>query len=94
MSGDLRRRKPPASIVMPTPPDLQALVRQYGGYHRIPNDAWAKHYDQMIQVWTWLAMRHFHKHTARKHTKRKINSSNNDAADDQAHDRRSGSIVC
>jgi hypothetical protein len=71
VSGDLRRRKLPPSIVMPTPPDLQALVDQYGGYHRIPNDAWAKHYDQMIAVWVWLAMRHFPKESRRKTTPRK-----------------------
>jgi hypothetical protein len=60
---------------------LQAFVHQYGGYHRIPNDAWAKHYDQMITVWVWLAMRHFPKHTARKRTKRKIISANDDASE-------------
>ena len=85
MSGDPRRRKLPA-IVMPTPPDLQALVHQYGGYHRIPNDAWAKHHDQMISVWVWLSQRHFPKHTARKRTKRKLNSANNGTDDDAVRD--------
>ena len=92
MSGDLRRRKLPPSIVMPTPPDLQALVHQYGGYHRIPNDVWAKHYDQMITVWVWLAMRHIpkdaraRKPTARKRAKRKINFTTSDAHCGDAHD--------
>ena len=74
MSGDARRRKPPG-IVMPPAPDLQALVTQYGGYHRIPNEAWAKHYNEMITVHVWLAMRHIPKHTP-KRRKRKIKISN------------------
>ena len=64
-------------IVMPATPDLQALVDQYGGYHRIPNEAWAKHNNQMATAWVWLAMRHIPKEsrkpgkrapTARKRT--------------------------
>jgi hypothetical protein len=48
---------------MPPAPDLQALVEQSGGYHRISREAWAKHYNQMITVWVWLAMRHFPRKT-------------------------------
>jgi hypothetical protein len=49
-----------AAVTMPPlPADLQTLVAKYGGYHRIPNDVWADHYNQMITVWVWLTMRHF-----------------------------------
>jgi len=43
---------------MPEPPDLQALVRQYGGYAKIPDTAWATYDDQMQIVHGWLGARH------------------------------------
>jgi hypothetical protein len=48
-----------AAVVMPAPRDLQILVTKYGGYHRIPADAWADYHDRCITVWVWLAHRHF-----------------------------------
>jgi hypothetical protein len=51
---------PPAgAVVMPPAPDLQALVEKHGGYHCIPRDAWAEHFNKMIDVQVWLTMRHF-----------------------------------
>jgi hypothetical protein len=44
---------------MPPLPDLQALVTKYGGYHRIPADAWADFHNRQIAVWVWLVHRHF-----------------------------------
>jgi hypothetical protein len=32
------------------PPDLQDLVRKYGGYHLIPPEAWTQ-YDQALVNW-------------------------------------------
>jgi hypothetical protein len=50
---------PPAgAVIMPPAPDLQALVTEHGGYHRIPNDVWADHFNKMIDVQIWLTMRH------------------------------------
>jgi hypothetical protein len=52
---------PPAgrAITMPPLPDLQTLVTKHGGYHRIPNEAWADYYNKWITTRVWLAMRHF-----------------------------------
>jgi hypothetical protein len=44
---------------MPPLPDLQALVAKYGGYHRIPCDAWADFHNRQIAAWVWLVHRHF-----------------------------------
>ena len=32
------------------PPDLHALIREYGGYSKIPPTAWAK-YDRDMEQW-------------------------------------------
>ena len=47
------------AVTLPPLPDMQALVHQYGGYHRIPNGVWADHYNRLITVQVWLTMRHF-----------------------------------
>jgi hypothetical protein len=46
------------AVTVPPLPDLQALVTKHGGYHRIPRDAWADHYNRLITVQVWLIMRH------------------------------------
>jgi len=40
--------------VAPVAPDLQALVARFGGYHRIPPEAWAQHDQELAAYQAWL----------------------------------------
>jgi hypothetical protein len=86
--------------IMPPTPDLQALVAQFGGYHRITLQAWAAYDLQMSVTWVWLAQRHVPKEsrakmkqqkaTARKRRKVQNKSSENGDVDASVRDMRSG----
>jgi hypothetical protein len=43
---------------MPPPPDLQKLVKRFGGYDKITSEAWAKYDKQLTATHEWLAAHH------------------------------------
>jgi hypothetical protein len=44
--------------IMSTPPDLQSLVNECGGYSRITSEQWAKYDEQLSAVHAWLRLHH------------------------------------
>jgi hypothetical protein len=43
---------------MPPPPDLQKLVEEFGGYHKVTPEAWALYDEQLAATQAWLALHH------------------------------------